>query len=231
MSTPPPKNALHDKPIYLRDYSKAIFFYPLFLYSAFAWIIQGWQEWSGNDNGAPISWVSLIWMIIFFGNLFVTAFDFPSAKALLLFAIIMIIVLVVGLLYATGTIQVSDLNTDSLYSFNLDIKAKFYGFVTVILGIVLGFVLLESLFKYVKIETNEVYLKGITGKAERLPTGGLRIKKEISDVFEFIALRSGSITLLVPNHEPIILNTVPFVNKAEKHIDELLSVVKVSTRP
>jgi len=69
--------------------------------------------------------------------------------------------------------------------------------------------------------------KGIFTSAERIPTKGLRILKEIPDVFEFFVLRAGSITLMPGHGDVIPLTTVLNVNNKSEQIDWLLSHISM----
>ena len=203
--------------IYIRSYPKVIFFWPLLVFSFVAWLIQVFV----ND---PIAWLGTTWMIVFFVNLFVTAFDFSSTKFFVLILIIVVAILLV-IFFVLPNVTLPD----GIEGFNLGITATFYAITCIILVIILGFIVLSTRFEYYKIERNEIYHKsGIFSSAERFPTKGLRIKKSIPDVFEFFMLRAGSMTLFPGRaDEVIILPTVLNINKKEQQIDALLSYVSV----
>ena len=57
--------------IYLRNYSKAIFFFPLFIANIILWILQYFLGESGN----PVPWLGFIWTLVFFINLLTIAFS------------------------------------------------------------------------------------------------------------------------------------------------------------
>ena len=201
--------------IFLRSYPKVIFFWPMALVSFVLWLLQMLVP-------TPIAWYGNFWLIIFFINMFIVAFDFSSAK---FFVLIMIVVIVVLLLIFLVPDIFSGLTGGS---FNPGLTAEFYLVVTIIMALILGLVVLSSRFDYWKIERNEIYHKsGIFSSAERIPTKSLRIKKEITDVFEFFILRAGSITLLPGHGDVIPLPTVLNINKKQKQIDALLSYVSV----
>ena len=62
----------------------------------------------------------------------------------------------------------------------------------------------------------------------RYPTRGLRMKKEITDVLEFILLRAGTLVLTPHGEErPILLENVINLNKVEDKIQRLLGTLKV----
>jgi hypothetical protein len=211
------KNAKAVNEVFLRSYPKVIFLWPLLLTSFILWILQllqptELQAWYGN-----------IWLIVLFSNLFIMAFDFSSAKFfVLVMVVVVVILLVVFLVLPNVSIPVIGGN------FNLELTPNFYLVITLVLVFILGLVLISARFDYWKIERNEIYHKtGLFANAERMPTKSLRIKKEIPDVFEFFALRAGSITLLPGHGDVVHLNTVLNINKKQEQIDSLLSYVSV----
>ncbi len=203
--------------IYLRSYPKIIFFWPLLLVSFFWWIFQLFDE-------EPIGWLGTVWMIVFFTNLFITAFDFSSTKFFVMILAIVIVLLLLAF-FVLPEIAV-DINFGD---FNLGLTEGFYLTTTIVLAIILGFVVLSSRFDYWKLERNEIYHKsGIFSSAERFPVKSLRLKKEIPDVFEYFLLRAGSMTLLPGRADEVIhLPTVLNIKKKEEQIDWLLSHVSV----
>jgi len=199
----------------LKTYPKIIFFYPLLIVSFILWLLQ-------MIYVDPLAWFGNIWMIIFFVNLFITAFDFSSTKFFLLILAAVIIILLLIFLIPGGFIPTPAVE------FNLGLTAEFYFVATIILTFILGLVVLSAQFDYWKIERNEIYhKKGIFTTAERIPTKSLRITKEIPDVFEFFVLRAGSITLMPGHGDVIPLTTVLNVNKKAEQIDWLLSHISM----
>jgi len=201
MPDTPPKTI---NEVYLRSYPKVIFFWPMALVSLILWLLQ-------MIYPTPLPMFGNIWLVVFFINMFIVAFDFNSAK---FFVLIMVVVVVVLLLIflVPGLFTILPGG-----SFNPGLTAEFYLVVTIIMR-----------FDYWKIERNEIYhKKGIFSSAERMPTKSLRIKKEIPDVFEFFILRAGSITLMPGHGDVINLPTVLNINKKQKQIDFLLSHVSI----
>jgi hypothetical protein len=209
---------MNDKPIteiYLRSYPKIIFFWPLALVSFVLWLLQ-------IIVGEPEPWFGIFWLIVFFVNMFIVAFDFGSTK---FFVLILVVIVVVILLVFLVPGIFEDV---SIGDFRPGLRAEFYLVVTLIMTLILGLVVLGSRFDYWKIERNEIYHKsGIFSTAERMPTKSLRIRKEIPDVFEFFILRAGSITLMPGHGDVIHLPTVLNINKKQKQIDYLLSHVSI----
>jgi hypothetical protein len=211
------KKPKHPSEIYLRSYPKIIFFWPLLVVSFFWWIFQLFSD-------EPVGWLGTVWMIVFFTNLFIIAFDFSSTKFFVL-----ILVVVIGLLLVAFFVLPNLAVDINFGDFNLGLTEGFYLTITLLLAIILGFVVLSSRFDYWKLERNEIYHKsGIFSSAERFPVKSLRLKKEIPDVFEYFLLRAGSMTLLPGRADEVIyLPTVLNIKKKEEQIDWLLSHVSV----
>ncbi len=210
------KPVKHPNEIFMRNYPKIIFFYPLLVTSFILWLIQIFIT--------PSPVLGYIWFIVFFVNIFVTAFDFSSTKFFVLILAIVIIVLIIAFLVLPNF-------AFSLTGIQLDLALpyEFYMLMTIILGFILGIVFISSRFDYYKIEQNEIIHKnGLFSSAERFPVKSLRFRKEIPDVFEFFMLRAGRFTIMPGKaDEVMILPTVLNVNKKEKQLDWLLSHVSV----
>jgi len=210
------KQVKHPSEIFIRSYPKIIFFYPLLVTSLILWLIQMFI--------APNNVLGYIWFIVFFVNIFVTAFDFSSTKFFVLILAIVIVVLIVAFLVLPNV-------TISLIGITLDLALpwEFYMLMTLILGFILGIIFISTRFDYYKIERNEIIHKnGIFSSAERFPVKSLRFKKEIPDVFEFFMLRAGRLTIMPGKaDEVMILPTVLNINKREEQLDWLLSHVSV----
>ncbi len=210
------KKAKHASEIYIRSYPKIIFFWPLLITSIVLWIIQALTD--------PSSTLGYVWLIVFFINIFVTAFDFSSTKFfVLVLAILIVVLLLVFMVLPNFTFDITG------FKLNLMLPWDFYMVMTIILVFILGIVIISTRFEYYKIERNEIIHKsGIFSTAERFPVKSLRFKKEIPDVFEFFLLRAGKFTIMPGRaDEVMILNTVLNINKVEKHLDWLLSHVSV----
>ena len=205
--------------VILRAYPKVIFFWPLLIMTLIAWPIQYFLD----NTGASGTALGYIWFIFFFANIFVIAFDFSSTKFfVLLLAIVVTILILVFLVLPNVTLSLGGA------IIALNIPYGFYMIMGLILLFILGIVVISCQFNYYKVERNEIYHKtGLFSNAERIPTKDLRIKKEITDVFEFITLRAGAFTLMPGRGDVIHLNTVINVNKKQEHIDRMLSHIRV----
>ncbi|MFX1417759.1 MAG: hypothetical protein ACFE9N_02435 [Promethearchaeota archaeon] len=203
--------------IYIRSYPKVIFFYPLLITSLILWLIQ-----SFFTTNEPV--LGYIWFIVFFVNIFVTAFDFSSTKFfVLILAVVIIILIVIFLVLPNFSVDFGN------FTIQLGLPYQFYMVMSLILALILGVVVLSTRFEYYKIERNEIIHKaGIFSSAERFPAKSLRFKKEIPDVFEFFMLRAGKMVIMPGKaDEVMILPTVLNINKKEEQLDWLLSHVSV----
>lgn len=207
--------------IKIRSYPKIIFFYPLLITSFVLWIIQMVADLGGKG---PVAFLGFFWVAMFFINCFVIAFDFSSAKFFVLILLI-IIAAVIGI----STVVLGDFNIPNISGFNFGLTAEFYIGITIILGFILAIIIINAQFNYWELEQNEMYHKsGIFSSAERYPTEKLRLKKAIPDVFEFLFLRAGSLTLIPGDRDDAIhLNTVLNINNRIDQIDRMLSYVSV----
>ena len=209
-----------EETVYIRNYPKVIFFWPLALTS----FVLLWIQLLMGDQ--PNAFLGYFWIAMFFINLFVTAFDFSSSKFFLLVLIIIVGLLVVIFLGVSGRLSFS---AAAVQTFNFGLTWPFYMVMSVVFAFVLFFVFIDTRFSYWKIERNEMYHKsGVFSSAERYPVSSLRIKKEIPDVFEFLFLRAGSLVLMPGRQEEVIqLPTVLNINKRINELDTLLSHVSV----
>lgn len=205
--------------IILRNFPKSIFFMPLFLVSIVFSIIQSFLK---DLN----PWLGFIWVIIFFSNLSVTALDFPSNRVLILILISVIIILLAIFLGLVPALERQGVVGED---FNIGLSSEFYIIMTIILGLILGMIFISTRFDYYIIERNEViHRKGIfSSTVERFPVRGLRIKKEIPDLFEYFMFKAGSITLEFQNKKVVNLNTILNIKKKAERIDFLLSSLYV----
>jgi len=219
--------------VILRNFPKAIFFTPLFLVSVIFWIIQSFL----TDLNP---WLGIIWVVIFFSNFTVTALDFPSYRVLILILAVVIVVLLALFLGLIPTLKQLGIVGQN---FRIGLPAEFYMIMTIILGLILfymimtiilglilGLVMLSTRFDYYRIERNEVIHKTgfFSTTLERYPVRGLRVKKEIPDLFEYLLFKAGTITLIFAKNNKIVhLNTVINVKKKAERIDFLLSSLNV----
>ncbi len=215
------------RPLILRDYNPAITYYPLFFYSIIAALIQ--HFYGTVLLGTPETWLQIIWVGMLFVCTCVTIFSFPTLKVIGIFLVGVVVILVLALLYNNHVIELSLTQiAPSLAHINFGFTTEFYVAMAGIFGLILLTVLLSTRLNYIKIEENEVLIKGILGDVKRFPTLTLKYQKKIVDAFEYILLGAGQITLNFPNELPIQLNCVPRVHNKSDRLDEILDFLNTS---
>ena len=206
-----------EEKVYLRNYSKVIFFYPLFIASFILYLIEAIM-------GIEEPWLGAIWITIFFANLFVIAFDTSSTKFFIILLVVIILIIIFAFVFHPGNIISQVLS----FEITITMSYQFYLVSTIILGLIFIIAWIATRFDYWKVERNEViHKKGIFVSVDRYPTKSLRIKKEIADIFEFALLRVGRIELFFGGQDVIHLNTIININKKAKQLDYLLSNIEV----
>ncbi len=215
------------RPLKLRDYNPAICFYPLFFFSIIAALLEHYM--GSTFTGTPGSWLQMIWVAVFFVSVCVAIFNFPTLKVIGIFMVVVVLILVIALLYDAHIIELSlaDIGL-SIDHINFGFTTIFYVAMAGIFGLILLVVILSTRLNYIKIEENEVLIKGILGDVKRFPTLTLKYQKKIVDVFEYMLVGGGQITLNFPNELPIVLNCVPRVHNKSDRLDEILDFLNTS---
>ncbi len=221
------KSSPNLKPVRLRDFNPAISFYPLFFFTIIAALIEDF--WGADLTGTPMSWLQIIWLAFFFVTICIAVFNFPTLKVIGLFLVIVVFIMVMILLYNNHFIEFSlgDIGV-TLEHINFGFTTPFYVAMAGIFGIILLVVILSTRINYIKIEENEVLVKGIFGDVKRFPTLTLKYEKKIIDVFEYLLVGGGQLILNFPNELPIVLNCVPRIQAKAKRIDDILSYLNTS---
>ncbi len=213
--------------IYLRSYSKLIYFFPLFFTTIILWILQYFL----SPSGQPYPWLGFVWVLIFFINVLAIGFDISTTKLFILILIIALAI-VLSLFLILPSILQAFYQQVGIIAFNIGMSEDFYFVITAILGIVLLITLIAPRFNYWKLERNEIiHKKGIFVEADRYPTKGLKYRKKIPDVLEFFLLGAGSITLMLGKNDVEHLSTILRVDNKARRIDSLLSEVEVEVEP
>ena len=165
-------------------------------------------------------------------NLVIISFDFPRTTSLTLVFFAAALFLGVMLL-STYKPDLIPFLTDLIKRLHPRANAMFYYcYIAAMLLIYLG-VKVNSKFDYWEVRQNELlHHHGFLSDLERLPTSTLKIDKEIKDIFEYVLLKSGRLILNPgPQHRPIILENVFFIDQKEAQITKLLSSMQVQIAP
>ncbi|MFX1566186.1 MAG: hypothetical protein ACFFCH_09360 [Promethearchaeota archaeon] len=212
----------------VREYPKTVLFYPMLIFSLILGIINYLIPFFVIDPTLRDSWlytIAFVWFILFFFNLLIVTFEFGKSIVVALTLTLVIIVLVVVLVFNLyGYLFVINPSTLRLF---ISTEAFFAFFIVFLFVIFLSWI--KTRMFYFKITPNEIiYKKGIMGDVERYGTTNVMVHKEIPDLFEFLLLRSGRLTISVPGRKTaIMLDNVPNINSVEIKILNLLRRIEV----
>jgi hypothetical protein len=210
--------------ITIRTYPKIIFLYPSVI---FAFIAAFFTQF---DWGSQADW-GLAFMVVLGFNFCVLAFDFPRTASLTLVFIIVAIVLAAILLNERSEFlpALADQTTKLKPSAN----STFYWMYAIILTLIMAIVwVIHRFIDYWEVLSNEIiHHQGILGGIDRIPAPGVRLEKDITDVFEYLLLRSGRM-VITPAGESraIVMDNVPNINRVEDGVKAILGVTEVSVR-
>lgn len=205
----------------IRPYPKAVFFYPTAVCALVCAILT-------LTGAAKAQTLGFIFMCIFFFNLIVIAFEFTRYVSVAVVLTTLVLVLLgvqlnerLGLIYYLGRIY-------SVLAFQAN--AAFYFGVFGSLVITFIGIVIDTRFDYWELRGNEVlHHHGFLGDVERFPAPSLKLKKEITDVFEYLLLRSGRLVIFpAGTSRAIVLDNVPRINVLEEMITTRLHTLQVS---
>ncbi|MHC4548519.1 MAG: hypothetical protein ACYTEZ_07055 [Planctomycetota bacterium] len=215
--------------VIVRAYPKVVYLYLTWLASLVCGILQPASH-IDDESGlllvgslARSAVIGRIWLAIFVFNILVISFEFSRIRS------VAIVFFVLALIFAG--IQWGFLSTvgDFLGGLELVMNKIFYFAMAAVFTIIYLLVFINTRFSYWEIQPNEIlHHHGFLGDIHRYPTRGLRMKKEITDVFELILLRAGTLVLNpVGQERPIVLENVINITKVEDKIQRLLGTLKV----
>lgn len=156
-------------------------------------------------------------------NLTIITFDFPRTTWIAILALVVAGIL--GVLLLNQYFHI----IPPLVSFvqGLDIRAttQFYLGFSLTMVALFAAMIASSRFDYWELTANElVHHTGLLGDIERYSTAGLKLNKEITDIFEYILAGSGTIILNIPgNPRPIVLHNVLRIGYIEQRSDMILN--------
>jgi lysylphosphatidylglycerol synthetase-like protein (DUF2156 family) len=218
--------------ILLVAYPKVIFLYPTFVVSLAAAIYLSFVRQPLDTANTAAIVISVIFLGVWALNLVVLAFDFPRTSSL---AVVFLLVAV-----AMGLVLLSVLKpeilpyvTGKLRTFHPLVNASFYWTFSVSLGLATLGAIVVARFNYWEARSNELlHHRGLWGDVDRFPSPGVRVDKEITDVFEYLLLQSGRLILHVSGERhAVALENVPFITRKEKALTHLLGTLQVAVHP
>ena len=214
--------------VFLVPYPKVIFLYPTFICGLIAAL---WMSFYGSTEGKTPVVLAAVFLVTLAVNLIVLTLDFPRATGLTLFFVGATVFLGLSLV-AILKPDVLPFLTSLVSGIQPAANATFYWVTTAIIGGVFLVVKVKIQFDYWEVRRNEIlHHHGLLSDLRRYPTAGLQVNKEISDVFEYVLLRSGTLTLK-PQGETrmFVLENVPRISAKEAKLTKMLSAVKVKVQ-
>lgn len=210
--------------IVIRTFPKIVFLYPTMILAFLCAIFMQ------AGVGDPSNW-GLAFLAVLTFNLCVLAFDFPRTASLTL--VFSIAAIVLGVILINQRVEFLPKLADWTGALNPEANETFYWLIGLVLAII--FVIVWFLHRYVdywEVLSNElIHHHGILGGIQRLPAPGIKLDKEITDVFEYLLLRSGRLVIHPPGEaKAIVLDNVPNINRVEDGVKAILGVTEVSFR-
>lgn len=180
--------------VVIRPYPKVVYLYLTWIASLVCGLLM--PEGSITDAMGALSFtaeqgeraflVGRIWLAIFTFNVLVISFEFSRIRS------VAIVFFLIALIFAGIQMGFLDVISQFLGGLELMMNKVFYYVITAIFSIIYLLVFIASRFNYWEIQPNEIlHHHGFLGDVQRYPTQRLRMKKEITDVLEFLLLRAG----------------------------------------
>jgi len=218
--------------IVLVSYPKIVFLYPTFVVSLAAAIYLSLARPILDTTSTATIVLSVIFLGVWVANLFVLAFDFPRTSSLTLVFLIVAVAMGCALLAVLKPAVLPYVAT-WLRAFHPLANASFYWFFSLSLALATLGAIIVARFDRWEARPNELlHHQGLWGDVDRFPAPGVRIDKEISDVFEYLLLQSGRLVLHIGGeHRSIVLDNVPLIKRKEKALRKLLGTLQVAVRP
>jgi hypothetical protein len=176
-------------------------------------------------------WCARIFLAVLGFNLVVISFEFPRTTSLTWFFAISTLCLASWFLFS-----LYDNLAPTLLQGVLAIKPMANGsFYMIFTGIMLALfvaVLISRRVDYWEVRGNELlHHHGFLSNLERFSAPNLRIDKEITDLFEYMLLRSGRLVIHCSNERrAIVLENVLGIDKKERQITQMLGALQVRVR-
>lgn len=215
--------------VLIRPWPKVVFFYPTFVVSTILFLISA----LGSEQGQfGVAGLGNTFMVVFFCNLLVFAFDFSRIKSITL--VISAIALVLLVAWLNTKWEVTSFLSNVFGGIDIRMNTAFFAWVSGLFAFIFGLVLINTRFNYYEVDAREIlHHHGYLGDVTRWPTDGLQMNKEINDLVEFLLLRSGRLVFIPTNSRAIVLDNVVGVNRIEGQVKDLLSImaVRMNTRP
>ena len=217
--------------IVLVSYPKIVFLYPTALASLAAAIYLSFAQQPLDATNTAAIILTVVFLGVWATNQAVLAFDFPRASSLVLL-LLFVMVIMGGVLLSVLKPDVLPWVAAKLKTFHPLANATFYWTFCISLGLAMLGAMLAARFDRWEARPNQLlHHQGLWGDLDRFPAPGTRIEKEITDVFEYLLLRSGRLILHIRSEpRPIVLDNVPFIARKEQALTQLLGTLQVDVR-
>jgi hypothetical protein len=171
--------------------------------------------------------LGFIFVFIFFFNVLVIAFEFNRMTSVAI--VLFIAVVFLGGVLLNQTFHFLERLVTVFDKIHMTANTQFYFGVAIAFFLAFIGIFIDTRWDYWEVRSNEVlHHHGFLGDVERFPAPNLKIRKEITDVFEYVLFMSGRLILYpAGSTREIYLENVPRINKVESLIDELLGELEV----
>jgi hypothetical protein len=209
--------AIPDK-VRIRSWPKMVFLWPTAVVCLILGCLSVWlgeAEWGGTLGWFFVGTLGF--------NLLVLTFDFPRATSLTLVAVIALVI--VGAILLNQQYEFISPLSNFLEARDITASTELYFSLFTIMAILYIGMFMVTRFDYWVLTSNElIHHRGLLGDVERFSTAGLRLNKEISDVFEYILAGAGTVVFNIPGRpRPIVLENVPWIGWVERTSDLVLN--------
>jgi len=217
--------------VVLVSYPKVVFLYPTFVVSLAAAIYLSLAQQPLDMTSREAIVISVVFLGVWVTNLVVLAFEFPRTSSLSLFFLFVAVAVGCVLLFVLKP-ELLPYVAGRLQRFHPMANASFYWAFSASLGLAtLGAIIIARLDRWEARPNELLHHQGLWGNLDRFPVVGLRIDKEISDVFEYLLLRSGRLILHIGSERrAVVLDNVPSITRKEKALTRMLGALQVAFR-
>lgn len=209
--------------LYIRSWPKMLFLWPTAALSLVLCILATVHPVRPNVWGG-------LFLAGLFLNLIVLTFEFPRATSFTM--VVVVALLVVGLVSLNHRYGFVVPLKHWLAGLEINATPHFYLALCLMYVVLLLGMLAVTRFDYWELSANElVHHHGVLGDVERFSTAGLKLNKEIHDVFEYLIAGAGRIVMVIPSQaRPVILENVLRISRVERASDKILDarVVRVA---
>lgn len=176
-------------------------------------------------------WCARIFLAVLGFNLVVISFEFPRTTSLTWFFAISTICLAALFLFSFYE-NLAPAILQGILAIKPMANGSFYMVFTAIMLVMFVAVLISRRVDYWEVRGNELlHHHGVLSNLERFNAPNLRIDKEITDLFEYLLLRSGRLVIHCSNERrAIVLENVLGIDKKERQITQMLGALQVRVR-